>query len=87
MYWADIRVGFKKGVTDPEGANTAKALKLLGFEEVEQVKFSKFYSVKLNVDSEERARELAERMCEKLLSNPVINYYEITVREAKEEVP
>ena len=32
MFIAEVRVKLKKGVADPEGANTKKALELLGFE-------------------------------------------------------
>ena len=32
MFEAKVTIGLKKGVSDPEGVNTLKALKLLGFD-------------------------------------------------------
>ncbi len=34
MFEVKVTIGLKKGVSDPEGANTLKALKLLGFNNV-----------------------------------------------------
>ena len=38
MAVAEVRVTLKKGVADPEGKNTLKALELLGFEGVREVR-------------------------------------------------
>lgn len=38
MAIAEVRVELKKGVADPEGKNTLKALELLGFEGVKDMK-------------------------------------------------
>jgi phosphoribosylformylglycinamidine synthase PurS subunit len=38
MYEAKVKIGLKKGVSDPEGANTLKALHLLGFNTVKEAK-------------------------------------------------
>ncbi|MCK5397474.1 MAG: phosphoribosylformylglycinamidine synthase subunit PurS [Thermoplasmata archaeon] len=80
MYLAEVKIGLKKGVADPEGANTHKALELLGFTTVQSVKTSKFFTIELNVESEEEARQMVEEMSTKLLANPVIHNYEITIR-------
>lgn len=82
MFIADIRIKLKKGVADPEGKNTKKALELLGFDAVSEVKASKFFSIKLEVDSEAAAREAAEKICLALLANPVVNEYSYDIREA-----
>lgn len=83
MVFVEIRVGLKPGVADPEGANTHKALHLLGFENVGSVSSAKAYRLELpEVAGEQAAREAAERMCRRLLANPVIHDYTITVLEA-----
>src|SRR5512136_1494502 len=38
MFEAKVTVQLKKGISDPEGANTLKAIHLLGFKKVQQVK-------------------------------------------------
>jgi len=69
-------------VADPEGANTAKTLKLLGFDDIKAVKSAKTFKLFLDVDSEEKARARAKDACDQLLANPVIQDYELKVKEA-----
>ena len=46
----EVRVGLKKGMADPEGANVKKALKLLGFDNVDAVESVKFYKITIDMD-------------------------------------
>ena len=74
----EVRVGLKKGMADPEGANVKKALKLLGFENVDDVESVKFYKITIDMDEKSALKE-AEKMCQRLLANPVVHEYSITV--------
>tara|TARA_Y100000814_G_scaffold272723_1_gene230332 strand:+ start:326 stop:571 length:246 start_codon:yes stop_codon:yes gene_type:complete len=74
----EVRVGLKKGMADPEGANVKKALKLLGFENVDAVESVKFYKITIDMDEKSALKE-AEKMCQRLLANPVVHEYSITV--------
>jgi phosphoribosylformylglycinamidine synthase len=80
MFVADIRIKLKKGVADPEGKNTRKALELLGFSEVADVKTSKFFSIRLDAQDEASAKAAVDRICLALLANPVINEYSFELR-------
>ncbi|MFQ6107716.1 MAG: phosphoribosylformylglycinamidine synthase subunit PurS [Thermoplasmata archaeon] len=77
MVKAFVEIHLKKGVADPEGANTLKALSLLGFENVVDVKSAKLFEIDLNADNNEEARKTLEEMCSRLLANPVIHDYQI----------
>ncbi|RLF47210.1 MAG: phosphoribosylformylglycinamidine synthase [Thermoplasmata archaeon] len=79
MLKAKIEIRLKKGVVDPEGKNIAKALNLLHFKEVKEVKVAKIIEIFLEGNDVEKARERAEEMCKKLLANPVINEYTISI--------
>jgi len=79
MLKAKIEIRLKKGVADPEGKNIAKALNLLHFKEVKEVKVAKIIEIFLEGNDVEKARERAEEMCKKLLANPVINEYTISI--------
>ncbi|MBI4393442.1 MAG: phosphoribosylformylglycinamidine synthase subunit PurS [Euryarchaeota archaeon] len=79
MYRAVVRVGLKKGVTDPEGKNTKKALELLGFPGLKAVRAEKLYAIELDAPDEAAAKQSADEMCRKLLTNPVIHNYTITI--------
>ena len=79
MATIEIRIELKKGVADPEGKNTMKTLESLGFKGVESVKSIKVFDVELDMSPEE-ALKAGEEMCKKLLANPVIQNFKVTVR-------
>ncbi len=74
-----IEVDLKKGVTDPEGDNVRKALNLLGFKGIRGVHSAKLFLVDVDSANAEGARAAAEEMCRRLLANPVVHDYTITV--------
>ena len=76
----EIRIGLKSGMADPEGANVQKALNLLGFENVNTVKSAKCYKIVID-DNQETALAEAEKMCQRLLANPVVHDYSIAVAD------
>lgn len=75
----EIRIELKKGVADPEGSNTKKTLASLGFEGIENVRTIKMFEVTLDMPAD-KAKEMGEEMCRKLLANPVIQSYNVVVR-------
>jgi len=79
MALVTVEIHLKKGVTDPEGDATAKALKLLGFDGVSRVHFVKRFDLEVAEADPAKARVAAEEMCRRLLANPVIHDYEIRV--------
>ena len=74
-----VEVRLKKGVTDPEGDNVHKALKLLGFKGVRGVHTSKLFLIDLDTKDITAAQKEVEEMCRHLLANPVIHDYAIAV--------
>jgi phosphoribosylformylglycinamidine synthase PurS subunit len=82
MYTAEVRVSLKKGVADPEGTNTRKALELLGFDDVKDVKSQKVFVINMDAADEQIAHQKAEEMVKRLLANPVIHNYDIKVTAA-----
>lgn len=83
MYKATINVTLKKSVLDPQGQTVLHALSTLGFKEARDLRVGKFFE--LTVDEADRARAEARirEMCDKLLINPVIEEYSLTMREEK----
>lgn len=75
----EIFVTYKKGIFDPPGATAERALRNLGFDEVESVSIGKY--IRLEIDEGGPAAEdpsaRVEEMCEKLLANPVIEEYRV----------
>lgn len=79
MVRAEIKIELKPGVADPEGENTKKALELLGFEGIKSCKSAKLFEMELELGKEE-AKEACEEMCKRLLANPVIQTYKISIK-------
>jgi phosphoribosylformylglycinamidine synthase subunit PurS len=81
MVQVRVEIRLKKGVTDPEGDNVHKALKLLGFPEVRKVRSSKLFLIDLEGSDPKVARKQVEDMCRRLLANPVIHEYTIAIEK------
>ena len=79
MFRVKVTIKLKKGVSDPEGLNTIKALHLLGFNNVIEAKTIKIFDLKLNNKDKKNIRSDVEKMCQRLLTNPVIHDYEIEI--------
>ncbi len=79
MTVVEIRIELKKGVADPEGKNTKKTLESLGFEGINGVKTVKVFEVDSDLPPAD-AQAQAEEMCRKLLANPVIQNFRVSVR-------
>lgn len=71
----------KTGVNDPQGESVLSGLKLLGFEGASKVRVGKVIKFQLDAESEDAARAAATEMCEKLLANPVIEQFELSISE------
>jgi phosphoribosylformylglycinamidine synthase len=78
---ATVLVRPKPGILDPQGQAVESSLRHLGFE-VGDARVGRLVDV--DVDTDDRAEALAqlERMCEQLLTNPLIESYEIELERA-----
>ena len=79
MFEVKVRIKLKKGISDPEGFNTLKALHLLGFNNVTEAKTIRVFDLKINSKNKKNVKEDVEKMCQRLLTNPVIHDYEIEI--------
>ena len=77
---ATVIVRPKPGILDPQGEAVQGSLRQLGFA-VEQARVGRVVDIELTNGDVERARAELERMCEQLLANPLIESYEIELRE------
>lgn len=75
---AIIQVAFKKTVLDPQGRAITKALQGHGHEEILGVRQGKFFEIDLAPGtSPETARCNLEKLAAEVLSNPVIEDFEV----------
>ena len=76
---AIVTVYPRREVLDPQGKAIGQALARFGFDEVREVRAGKSFEIELSGSDAERARERLARMCEKLLANPVVEDYSISI--------
>ena len=79
MVTARVNVHLKPGISDPEGNNTTKALHLLGFADVKAAHTTRVWTIELATKDKAKAKAEVERMCRRLLTNPVIHDFTITL--------
>lgn len=73
-----VNVKLKNGVLDPQGKAVSHALNSLGFE-VGEVRIGKQIVLDIAGDDKEKIKAQAQKMCEELLANPVIEDFEIVL--------
>ncbi len=78
-YVARVDVMLKPGISDPQGQTIERALPVLGYEGVRGVRVGKRIQLEVDAGTEDEARAQVEEMCQRLLANPVIESYEVSI--------
>lgn len=81
MYKVKVFVTLRKSILDPKGKATHHALHSLGLDGVKDVRIGKMIELDIDADNKNSAQEIAQTATEKLLANPVMEDYEIEVKE------
>lgn len=76
----DVTIMPKAGVNDPQGDSVEHGLHALGFTEARNVRVGKRISLTIEASTSGEAQTRVAAMCDRLLANPVIESYGITVR-------
>ena len=84
---AEVRVMLKPSVNDPQGLSIRNALRTLGFPNVTDVRAGKLIALTVEATSHQQAEQQVSAMADKLLANPVIETFEVNVREAERSAP
>lgn len=79
MFKASIHVKLRPSILDPQGKATHHALENLGFESIDRVRMGKYIEMWVDEATEEEARRVATEACERLLANPVMEDFQITL--------
>ena len=75
---ATVLVRPKDGILDPQGDAVHESLRHLGFD-VSVVRVGRIVDLEVEAADPEAVRAEVERMCEQLLTNPLIESYAIVV--------
>ena len=74
---ARVTITLKPGLLDAQGKTIKNALESLGFKGVNDVRMGKYLEIELNGARAASAKKDVERMCAKLLANPIVENYRI----------
>ena len=79
-YNVEVKISLKKGMLSPEASTIEKALALLNYE-VKNTQTMNIIKFTIDAENEDIVNKNVDEMCPKLLCNPVIHDYEITISE------
>lgn len=77
-----VEVQLRPGISDPQGQTIEKALPTLGFEGITGVRVGKSMRFEVSADDEAAALAQVDELCQKFLTNPVIEDAIITLESA-----
>ncbi len=78
-YTIQVKVMPLKELLDPQGKAVMSGLSNLGIREISDVRIGKNITLQVDAANESEAKQLAETAAKKLLANPVMEYFEISV--------
>lgn len=68
-----------KELLDPQGKAVRGGLKNLGMGNIQDVRIGKHITLQIEAADKESAKKTAEEACQKLLANPVMEYFEVNI--------
>lgn len=80
-----IIVSFREGVLDPAAQAVQRSLNNLGFDGAQDLILSKQIDLNLDEDDPDKALQLADDMCKRLLVNEVMETYRIKIQRRAEK--
>jgi len=83
MYLAEVCITLKPTVNDPQGLTIKGALHNLGFASVDDVRAGKYMELRIEESDLTKATEQVNKMCHKLLANPVIENYRFELKRVQ----
>lgn len=78
-YTAQVKVMPHKELLDPQGKAVLGGLSNLGLGDIKDVRIGKHITLQVEAPTEEAAKQIAEDAAKKLLANPVMEMFEITI--------
>ncbi len=78
-YTVQVKVMPHKELLDPQGKAVMGGLQNLGLTNVSDVRIGKNITLQVEANTPVEAKQIAEEASKKLLSNPVMEYFEVSV--------
>ncbi len=84
-YSAKIKIMLKKGILDVQGKTVENALNSMEFTNIHNVRIGKYVELTVEAQNQDEARKIVDQACSKLIANPIIEDYEISLNDNKGE--
>lgn len=75
-----VKVMPLKELLDPQGKAVMGGLRNLGLRSIQDVRIGKTIQLQVEAQTPEQAKQIAEEASRKLLANPVMEYFEVSVQ-------
>jgi phosphoribosylformylglycinamidine synthase subunit PurS len=77
-----VEISLRPGIADPQGATIERSLPALGFKGIDGVRAGKAIRFNLDAVDESDARRRVDELCERFLTNPVIEQATVSLEPA-----
>jgi len=81
IFSVHVDVQLRPGIADPQGSTIERSLPTLGFDGIDGVRVGKSIRFTVQAADEATARRQVEDLCERFLTNPVIEDSSVTLTE------
>ena len=78
---AKVYINYKDGILDPQGSTVNHALDSMGYEGFKEIRIGKLIEIKFGDVSKEKAEEMTDSACQKMLANPNTESYRFEILE------
>jgi phosphoribosylformylglycinamidine synthase subunit PurS len=78
-YTVEVKVMPLKELLDPQGKAVMGGLQNLGLGTIQDVRVGKNITLQVEASTPDQAKSIAEEASKKLLANPVMEYFELTI--------
>lgn len=78
---ASIEITLRESILDVQGKAVEQALKSIEFDKLSNVRIGKFVTLTVAAADANEAKSMTEKACEKLIANPIIEDYKVTIQE------
>lgn len=85
MFKAEITVTLRQAILDVQGKTVEHSLHSLGYTQINGVRIGKYITLLIDEPDATAAEATARKACVQLLTNPVMEDYELTIRPVEQE--
>ena len=80
-YHTSINIKLRQNILDVQGKTVEHALHSIEFPMISNVRIGKFVELVVDAETPEQAREIVTDACRKLIANPIIEDFEIVIKQ------